>query len=126
MGGGRRYAFAANYCGFSTFTYQNRKVQLMRNDFTSTRRQFIKIGSAAIASIPLLAVVDKAYAATNAALRTAMKYQDKPGPDNKACATCVQFVPGKAPADLGGCKLFAGDTEVSPKGYCVAWAAKPK
>jgi len=98
----------------------------MRNDITPTRRQFIKIGGTAIASIPLLALAGKAAAATNAGLRTAMKYQDKPGPDNKQCSGCVQFVPGKTAADLGGCKLFAGDTEVSPKGYCVAWAAKPK
>ena len=98
----------------------------MRNDITSARRKFIKLGSAAIASIPVLVFADKAAAATNAALRAAMKYQDKPGPDGKACAGCLQFVPGKTATDLGGCKLFAGDTEVSPKGYCVAWAAKPK
>ena len=98
----------------------------MRNDIASTRRQFIKIGSVAMVSIPLLIFADKSTAATNAALRAAMKYQDKPGPDNKDCAGCVQFVPGKTPAALGGCKLFAGDTEVSPKGFCVAWAVKPK
>ena len=98
----------------------------MRNVRTSTRRQFIKIGSVALVSMPLLAIADKSTAATNVALRAAMKYQDKPGPDNKECAACVQFVPGKTPAELGGCKLFPGDTEVSPKGFCVAWAAKPK
>jgi hypothetical protein len=53
-----------------------------------------------------------------------MKYKDTPEGD-KNCANCVQFVPGKTPADLGGCKIFPGDTEVSPKGYCVAWAKKP-
>ena len=93
---------------------------------TATRRQFIQLGGAAFASIPLLAMADKASAATKAGLRTAMKYQDKPGPEGKACAVCVQFVPGKTATDLGGCKLFPGDTEVSPKGFCVAWAAKPK
>jgi len=98
----------------------------MRNDIASARRQFMKIGSAAIVSIPMLVFAGKTAAATNGALRAAMKYQDKPGPDNKACAGCLQFVPGKTATDLGGCKLFAGDTEVSPKGYCVAWAAKPK
>ena len=76
-------------------------------------------------AIPLLILADKAFATTNAAMRTAMKYQDTPNAE-KACAGCMQFVPGKTAASLGGCKLFAGDTEVSPKGYCVAWVAIPK
>jgi hypothetical protein len=25
---------------------------------------------------------------------------------------------------LGGCKMFAGDTEISPNGYCSVWAKK--
>ena len=54
-----------------------------------------------------------------------MKYQDKPNGE-KHCATCIQFVPGKNPKALGGCKIFPGDTEISPQGYCVAWVAKPK
>lgn len=98
----------------------------MENKFISARRKFIRIGSAAFATIPLLLLNSKASAATNAGLRSAMKYQDKAGPDNKDCAGCLQFVPGKTAADLGGCKIFPGDTEISPKGYCVAWAAKPK
>jgi hypothetical protein len=97
----------------------------MQTGITSTRRQFIQIATAAMASIPLLLLSNKAIAATNAAMRNAMKYQDKPSAD-KACANCMQFVAGKTAADLGGCKLFPGDTEVSPIGYCVAWAAKPK
>ena len=93
---------------------------------TSARRRFIKIGAAAIASIPLLVIADRACAAVNANMRTALKYQDKAGPDNKMCSGCLQFVPGKTAADPGGCKLFPGDTEISPKGYCAGWAAKPK
>jgi hypothetical protein len=58
-------------------------------------------------------------------MRTSMKYQDKPNGD-KSCSGCMQFVPGKTAKDLGGCKIFTGDTEISPKGYCVAWVAKPK
>ncbi|HQT30244.1 MAG TPA: high-potential iron-sulfur protein [Thiobacillus sp.] len=91
----------------------------------TSRRQFLKVGAAALAMIPVLVVSGKAMAATNAAMRTSMKYQDKPLGD-KSCATCMQFVPGKTAKDLGGCKIFAGDTEISPKGYCVAWVAKPK
>lgn len=98
----------------------------MKDDLQPSRRQFLKIGSAALAMIPVMVLSGNATAATNAAMRTAMKYQDKPN-GAKDCLTCIQFVPGKTPKDRGGCKIFPGDTEVSPQGYCVAWAAaKPK
>lgn len=88
-----------------------------------SRRNLLKSGAAALAAIPVLAVSGRAFAAVNAGLRASMKYQDKPGPDGKDCAGCGQFVPGKP---LGGCKIFAGDTEISPTGWCVAWVAAPK
>jgi anaerobic selenocysteine-containing dehydrogenase len=97
----------------------------MKEDIKPSRRQFLKIGGAAIAMIPVVALSGKVMASTNAAMRTSMKYQDKPNGD-KRCAACIQFVPGKKPKDLGGCKIFPGDTEISPNGYCVAWVAKPK
>ncbi len=84
-----------------------------------TRRSLLKIGGAALAMIPVVA-----FAAKNDAMRASMKYKDTPDGDKK-CATCVQFVAGKTPADKGGCKLFPGDTEVSPNGSCVAYAKKP-
>ena len=92
----------------------------MKTADSSARRQFIKLGSFAI---PLLVVADRSAAATNAAMRTALKYQDAPNGD-KACAGCAQFVPGKTATSPGGCKLMPGDTEISPKGYCTAWTAK--
>ncbi|HEX8989205.1 MAG TPA: high-potential iron-sulfur protein [Rhodocyclaceae bacterium] len=88
------------------------------------RRRFIKAGCAALAMIPIVAASGRAAAATNSAMRTSLKYQDHPMGD-KRCATCMQFVPGKSPKDLGGCKLMPGDTEISPEGYCVAWTKKP-
>ncbi len=97
----------------------------MESKTNSPRRHFMKLSGMALSVIPLMLIADKSQAATNAGMRAAMKYQATPNGD-KACAGCQQFVPGKTPADLGGCKLFAGDTEVSPKGYCVAWVAKPK
>jgi len=97
----------------------------VNENIKTSRRQFLKIGGAALAMIPVLSVSGNALAATNAAMRTSMKYQDKPSGD-KSCANCAQFVAGKTPKDLGGCKIFAGDTEISPQGYCVAWAAIPK
>jgi hypothetical protein len=97
----------------------------VENQIASTRRCFVKIGSATIIALPLLAWTNRSLSATNAALRTSLKYQDKPDGD-KTCAGCSQYVPGASATSLGGCKLIPGDTEISPKGYCVAWVAKPK
>lgn len=83
-----------------------------------SRRKMLKLGGAALAMIPVVA-----FAAKNDAMRAAMKYKDSPEGD-KNCSNCIQWVPGKSATDLGGCKIFPGDTEVSPKGYCVAWAKK--
>ena len=87
------------------------------------RRTFLKIGGAAIAVIPLLAISSRAGAATNAAMRSSLKYQNKPEGD-KSCSGCMQFVPGKSAKALGQCKAIAGDTEISPQGYCLAWVKK--
>lgn len=87
------------------------------------RRQFLKLGSAALAMIPVMVVSNNALAATNAPMRASLKYQDKPEGD-KQCSNCLQFVPGKTPKDLGGCKLIPNDTEVAPQAYCVAWSKK--
>lgn len=97
----------------------------MKDDLKLARRQFLKMGSAALALIPVVALSGNAAAAQNAGMRASMKYQDTPLGD-KDCGNCVQFVPGKTPKDLGGCKLFPGDTEISSKAYCAAWAAIPK
>ena len=90
----------------------------MKKDMNQSRRNMLKLGGIALAMVPVAAI-----AAKNDAMRTSMKYKDTPEGD-KNCANCLQWVPGKTPTDLGGCKLFPGDTEVSPKGYCVAWAKK--
>jgi hypothetical protein len=83
-----------------------------------SRRNALKLGGVALAMIPVVA-----FAAKNEAMRSSMKYKDAPEGD-KSCANCIQFVPGKSAADPGGCKIFPGDTEVSSKGYCVAWLKK--
>ncbi|HZV55499.1 MAG TPA: high-potential iron-sulfur protein [Rhodocyclaceae bacterium] len=87
------------------------------------RRQFLKLGGIALAMIPIVSASGNASAATNATMRASLKYQDKPEGD-KHCATCLQFIPGKTAKDKGGCKLMPGDSEISPQGYCVAWAKK--
>ena len=81
------------------------------------RRKFLKMGGAILATIPIVVVSRPADAATNAALRTSLKYQSSPEGD-KSCSNCVQFV---AP---GSCKIMPGDTEISPQGYCAVWAKK--
>ena len=90
---------------------------------TTPRRQFLKIGAAALAMIPVVAFSDRAFAATNAAMRGALKYQDKPLAE-KSCSNCMQFVPGKTATAPGGCKIMPGDTEISPTGYCAGWVKK--
>ena len=81
------------------------------------RRRFLKMSGAVLATIPIVVISDRADAATNAAVRSALKYQGSPEGD-KSCASCVQFV---APSS---CKLIAGDTEISPQGYCSVWTKK--
>ena len=95
----------------------------MTNDIRLERRRLLKAGGAALAAIPVLVLAGNAHAATNAQMRTALKYQDKPEGD-KMCSNCMQFVPGKTPKDKGGCKIMQGDTEISPSGYCTAWVKK--
>jgi len=90
----------------------------MQDNINQSRRNMLKLSGMALAMIPVVA-----FAAKNEPLRKAMKYQEKPEGDKK-CSTCMQFVPGKTASDLGGCKVFAGDTEISPNGYCSAWAKK--
>ena len=95
----------------------------MTDNTGAKRRHFLQLGGVAIASLPLAVMSGKAAAASNASMRTALKYQPTPNGD-KACSKCSQFVPGKSPADLGGCRLLAGDTEIAPTGCCVAWSPK--
>ncbi len=96
----------------------------MKEELKPSRRQFLKIGGAAIVMIPVLTLSGNALAAKNTAMRTSMKYVDKPN-GAEHCANCMHFVPGKTAKALGGCQIFPGDTEISPNGYCIAWAAKP-
>lgn len=83
-----------------------------------SRRNMLKMGGMALAMIPVVAV-----AAKNDGVRASMKYKDTPEGDKK-CANCKLFVPGPTAKDRGGCTVFPGDTEISPEGYCIAWAKK--
>lgn len=87
------------------------------------RRQFLKIGGIALAMIPVMVVSGQSNAATNASMRTSLKYQAKPE-DGKSCVQCMHFKPGTSAKALGSCNIIPGDTEISPHGYCIAWAKK--
>ncbi|MET1083342.1 MAG: high-potential iron-sulfur protein [Burkholderiales bacterium] len=97
----------------------------MKKDFKLTRRNMLKVG-AALATIPVVAITGEAWAAQNAALRGALKYQDKPGKDGQKCSTCTHWVPGKTATAKGSCKIIPDDDEISPEGWCVGWVAAPK
>jgi hypothetical protein len=87
------------------------------------RRRFLKIGAASLAMIPVMVVSDWADAETNAAMRAALKYQNKPEGE-KSCSNCVHFIPGASASKLGGCAIMPGDNEISPHGYCIGWVKK--
>jgi hypothetical protein len=84
------------------------------------RRKFLKIASVSLALIPLVCANRQAVAATNAAIRSKLKYQDTPK-DNMVCTTCLEFVAGKNKDALGKCNVIPGDDEISPNGYCISW-----
>ena len=87
------------------------------DDRKRSRRSILKFaGLLAGASLASGLPVARDAPAQQKASKQAMKYQDKPNGDQK-CANCLQFEAPKS------CKVVAGD--VSPNGYCIAWAKKP-
>jgi hypothetical protein len=87
------------------------------------RRAMLRAISGAVVALPLGLVAARAHGARNDVLRQSLKYQDKPNGDH-SCAGCSQFVPGKSAAAMGSCKIIPNDTEISPKGWCIAWIKK--
>ncbi len=89
-----------------------------------SRRRVIKIGVTALAVAPLAGLSERAFATQNAAVRTALKFQDHPNGD-KRCKVCVNFIPNKDKVDnddaVNGCKLYPGDTEICTHCYCVGF-----
>ena len=89
----------------------------MKDDSSNlTRGQFV--GAAALAGL---------FAASTAPApakgsQAQFKYQSKPN-GSKQCSNCTFFIPGKSATANGTCKLVDG--VISPKGYCIGYAAKP-
>jgi hypothetical protein len=100
----------------------------MDNHAKHSRRKVLKIGITALAAIPLAGIPQLASAAQNASVRKALKFQETPSGD-KQCSNCVNFVLNKDKPgnndDVNGCKLYPGDTEIPPHGYCIGFVAKP-
>jgi hypothetical protein len=92
------------------------------------RRQVLKVGVSVLAAAPLVGISRLVFATQNAPVRTAMKFQEQPNGD-KQCSKCANFIPNAAKPgnndDVNGCKLFPGDTEIPPHGYCLGFVAKP-
>ena len=93
-----------------------------------SRRKVIKIGVTALAIAPLAGISERAFATQNAAVRKALKYQLMANGE-KSCKVCVNFIPNKDKAnndaDVNGCKLYPGDTEICPHCYCVGFVQNP-
>lgn len=87
------------------------------------RRLWLKAAAGTLAAAPLALVAARAGAAQNAGSRQALKYQDQPKGSSQ-CSNCQHFVPGKSDKEPGACKIIPGDTEISPRGWCVAWTKK--
>lgn len=84
------------------------------------RRQFLKIGAAALVALPIVSFSGGALAAQNEAVRKALSYQTSPK-DGKNCGICQNYQ-----AATKGCTLYPGDTEIAPTGYCTGFVAKAK
>ncbi|MGA2190839.1 MAG: hypothetical protein ABSH33_20155 [Steroidobacteraceae bacterium] len=93
-----------------------------------SRRKVIKIGMTALAIAPLAGFSELACATQNTAVRTALKFQGMPNGD-KQCSKCINFIPNKdKPGNddpVNQCKLYPGDTEIPPHGYCLGFVKKP-
>ena len=89
-----------------------------------SRRKVMKIGMMALAVAPLVGLPEEAFATQNAAVRKALKYVLQPN-GAKECKVCVNFIPNKDKpnndADVNGCKLYPGDTEICPHCYCIGF-----
>jgi hypothetical protein len=97
---------------------------MMRAESTD-RRRLLAAGATGLVVAVGVVWSRPGRAATNPALRQALKYQDGPKGDQQ-CTNCTHWVAGKSPQDRGGCRIIPGDTEISPTGWCSAWVKTAK
>ena len=74
-----------------------------------------RLAIAPLAALALGATLSSAQAADN---KAQFKYIDKPGPKGAKCSGCSLF---KKP---NACSVVTG--KISPNGWCIAYAPKPK
>ncbi len=91
------------------------------NEKNISRRSALKRMALISGTAALPALVGSRAAFAAKAPKAAMQYQDTPK-NGEDCAACIHFVPGDSPDAMGKCKIVAGD--ISPKGWCVAYAPK--
>ncbi len=88
----------------------------MKNDIQLSRRSMLKVGLSAIAA-GVSGISGVATAQGQKIAQASVMYVDV-SKNGMLCEQCIQFV---AP---GACKVVEG--KINPKGYCVAFAPKPK
>jgi len=100
----------------------------MESKAKHSRRKVLKTGMTALAVVPFVGLSERAFATQNTAIRTALKYQLMANGE-KSCKVCVNFIPNKDKpnndADVNGCKLYPGDTEICPHCYCNGFVQNP-
>jgi len=84
-----------------------------------TRRQTLGCLSAAVFWI---GSSSKASAADGKFAKSVVQYTDRGTQQGRDCDDCVQYIPGKTPGALGGCKVVEGD--IDPHGHCLAFSPK--
>jgi hypothetical protein len=85
----------------------------MKDSLRSKRRALLGLGLAAAGG----AICARAAAQQSKISKDQAKYQDKPKGEQR-CDACAQFL---AP---DSCKVVEG--KISPSGWCILYAAKPK
>lgn len=100
----------------------------MEDQAKHSRRKVLKVGMTVLAVIPIVGFSGRASAKQNTAIRAALKFQGQPNAD-KQCSKCVNFIVNKdKPTNteaINQCKLYPGDTEIPPNGYCLGFVKKP-
>ena len=87
-----------------------------------SRRALLKAGLAVFAGAVMLPILGaRTASAAGKASQESMKYQDQPK-DGQKCIDCTQYVAGPKPDAMGQCKVVEG--EISPEGWCIAFAPK--
>ena len=93
-----------------------------------SRRNFIALGTAGLATVPLASILNTAVADDlpmvdpASAQAVGLQYAEATPVEGKNCANCALYQ-GLADDDGGPCALFPG-SQVGKDAYCIAWAAK--